>query len=70
MKTQIELATKLAGKLCVCGAAKTKGQSFCRGCYFAIRSVTRSRLCRGIGDGYEEAYEAAVNELRTKGRLD
>ena len=59
-----ELLDELRGKTCRCGRAKRPMQSFCWQCYSALSLPTQNALYRRFGNGYEEAYAAAVAELR------
>lgn len=63
MKTQRQLIAELRGGLCRCGAAKQPRQTFCRSCYFTLPAKMRSALYRRIGEGYEQAYQAAADHL-------
>jgi hypothetical protein len=58
-----ELAGELAGTECRCGYKKKPRQTFCTRCYFRLTPELRRDLYRRFGDGYEEAYEAAVAVL-------
>ena len=60
------LLAELRGSRCRCGAAKKEGHTFCRRCYRSLPYHYRMALYDRIGDGYEEAYAAAVRELKTK----
>lgn len=51
---------KLKSKECRCGRWKREGVSFCARCYWSLPEHLRVALYRPIGQGYEEAYEAAV----------
>ncbi|GAH74320.1 unnamed protein product, partial [marine sediment metagenome] len=48
---------------CACGMQKEPRKSFCYGCYMALPRDMRRDLWKPIGEGYEEAYEAAVKWL-------
>jgi hypothetical protein len=63
-KTTIELVRELAGSQCMCGSKKTPNQTFCKRCYYRLPKPLRQALYRLISQGYEEAYQAAVNHLR------
>lgn len=58
-----ELVRELAGNRCQCGLTKNKGQTFCRHCYFKLPRDICLTLYRRIGEGYEEAYQAAISRL-------
>lgn len=47
----------------VCEKKKSKAQSFCSSCYYKLPEGMRKSLYRRFGDGYEEAYEEAIDEL-------
>lgn len=67
--TAKELINELRGNVCRCTRPKSRGQSFCRGCYFSLPQALRGRLYRLIGAGYEEAYSeaAAIIDARLEG---
>ena len=46
-----------------CGRRKKERQSFCRECYFDLSRPQREALYDGVGDGYEEAMQAALEAL-------
>ena len=48
---------------CHCGRPKKSGHSFCFKCYRSLPGHMQTDLYQRIGDGYEEAYDAAVNWL-------
>ena len=48
---------------CACGRPKKSKYSFCYGCYMSLPGDMRRDLYQKIGDGYEEAYEAAIKWL-------
>ena len=50
-------------------SALVAGQTFCRRCYFALPQDMRKRLYRLVGDGYEQAYDGAVEFLQALGRI-
>lgn len=47
----------------VCYNQKKPGYSFCYRCYFNLPEYMRKDLYQRIGDGYEEAFEAACEFL-------
>jgi hypothetical protein len=57
------LIEELGGGRCRCGRVKRSGQTFCGGCYHALPLPARTALYRRVGEGYEEAYAAAVRIL-------
>lgn len=64
---QAELVRELAGNRCQCGARKIERQSFCERCYFKLPKGMRLALYGLIGQGYEEAYQAAISRIRPTG---
>ena len=61
--TSIDLVKELAGTTCRCGAEKEAHKTLCRGCYYRLPKGLRNALYRLLGEGYEEAYEAAARFL-------
>jgi hypothetical protein len=59
-----ELLQELQGTVCRCGRNKQARQTFCGGCYRALPRAMQLALYRRFGSGYEEAYAAAVAELK------
>ena len=55
----------LASEKCHCGAYKAKGRSFCFKCYHLLPESLKGRIWLRIGNGYEEAYDAAAKFLDT-----
>lgn len=49
--------------LCHCGRRKEKRMSFCQPCYRRLPLEMRGALYKRAGQGYEEAYDAAVKYL-------
>lgn len=68
--TQITLIHELNGKQCRCNRPKQKRKTFCAGCYYTLPDEKRKALYNRIGEGYEEAYQDAVDYLTDKGRID
>lgn len=61
------LLKSLRGKLCpACGKTKRSGHTFCSQDYYRLRAGDRSALYRQFGDGYEEAFAAAIKQLGVK----
>ena len=54
-----ELVKELCGVVCFCGAVKGARQTFCRHHYRSLTRPLRRALYDRLGDGYEEAYDAA-----------
>ena len=57
---------ELGGTTCRCGRAKKARQTFCSRCFFNLAPPLRAALYRRVGEGYEEAYAAAVAALDGK----
>lgn len=60
----IELVRELCGTKCQCGSNKRSGELFCRSCYHSLPYDMKRALYRRLGNGYEEAYDAAVRTLK------
>lgn len=58
-----DLVGELASTTCRCGRTKRRRQTFCFACFHALPPPLRAALYRRIGEGYEEAYAAAVAHL-------
>lgn len=54
---------ELAGNECACMKEKKPGHSFCWSCYRSLDYGMQQELYRKIGQGYEQAYEAAYKRL-------
>lgn len=52
--------SELMSEGCLCGKPKKRKYSFCPRCYYSLPRHMREDLYQLIGDGYEEAFEAAV----------
>jgi hypothetical protein len=52
---------------CVCGGTKRPGSSFCYTCFKSLPSSYQGALYLKIGQGYEEAYENAMEWLTNNG---
>lgn len=63
------LVQELKGLVCRCGAPKNAAHTFCGKCYFALPLNRRQALYQRIGEGYEEAYAAALAVLRDAGMV-
>jgi len=60
----LDLIRELFGVICpCCGRAKNPGHSFCGACYRILPQEMQRALYRKVGNGYEEAYAAAVRYL-------
>jgi hypothetical protein len=63
-RTDVQFYLKeLRSEQCQCGAPKKSGKSLCYACWKKLPWELQYRLYLRIGDGYEEAYEAAVRRL-------
>jgi hypothetical protein len=49
--------------ICRCNRRKQKRMSFCPACYHRLPLEMKQRLFLRAGQGYEEAYDAAVEYL-------
>lgn len=61
---------EIRGKECRCGQKKQVGRSFCSACYYSLLQKDRDALYRPFGEGYEEAFQAALLVLVEKGRIN
>lgn len=57
------LVHELARPACRCGRVKRPRQTFCSRCFQRLPPALKRALYRRIGEGYEEAYAAAVAAL-------
>lgn len=69
-KSTTDLLRELAGRNCQCGRIKKARQTFCQRCYFRLPPAMRHALYDRIGEGYEAAYQRAVDYLASKGATD
>ena len=60
----LQLIEELAGEVCRCGKRKAGKMTFCAGCYRRLPHPMQMALYRRVGQGYEEAYAAAVEFLK------
>ena len=59
------LAAELESRECPhCSGRKDRQCTFCRRCYYRLPTSLRSPLYKRIGEGYEQAYEAAREFLK------
>lgn len=56
-------AKELKSEECQCGRQKKSRMSFCYSCYKSLPVNIQKRLYYPLGNGYEEAYEEAVQWL-------
>lgn len=62
----LKVLRSLASPKCPhCGEAKRETQSFCRECYWALPQAMRRALYDPIGGGYAEAFDAAMDWLKS-----
>lgn len=61
----IDLVRELIGKRCICGRSKRPRATFCLTCYSRLPDLLQGNLYKRIGQGYERAYHAAVDWLRS-----
>jgi hypothetical protein len=59
---------ELGSTLCRCGATKRKGRTFCATCYYRLPQDLRCDLYKRLAEGYLDAYAAAVEYLKGKGK--
>lgn len=64
MRMSTLLLHELAGEVCQCGSHKFQKTSFCWECYHRLPAAMQRALYNRRGDGYEEAYLAALKVLR------
>jgi ribosomal protein L40E len=58
-----DLVRELIGTTCRCGATKASKNTFCRKCFYNLPRERRDALYRLMGEGYEQAYQAASDYL-------
>jgi hypothetical protein len=56
--------TEFRSKECLCGKAKQAARSFCYGCYSELPAHMKRGLYQRFRDGYEDAFEDAVQYLQ------
>lgn len=61
--------SELNGTVCRCKRHKAARQTFCKVCYYALPIQIRRDLYKGVGEGYIEAYDAAVEHLTEGGYI-
>jgi len=54
---------ELLSEECACGKEKKSGFSFCYRCYKSLPNVMRRDLYQRVHEGYEEAYDNALEYL-------
>ena len=65
----VRLVAELRGEQCRCGNSKPSRRTFCRTCYGQLPPALRQSLYKLLGEGYIEAYAAAVEYLEDLQRL-
>lgn len=58
-----QAVAELTTTRCRCGKGKASGKSFCYFCFAKLDQASKKALYKRVGDGYEEAYTAAVKKL-------
>jgi hypothetical protein len=53
----------LASEECQCGAEKDRRNALCWHCFTSLPTHMKNDLYQRLGNGFEEAYEAAVDWL-------
>lgn len=61
---------ELRSTTCACEREKAPYRSFCARCFRALPGDLQRGLYRRMGDGYEEAYEAAFRWLQREGLIE
>lgn len=61
------LLAELFGTTCRCGRPKSTRRTFCGRCYHQLPREQQLALYQLLGEGYEEAYAAAVALLDREG---
>jgi hypothetical protein len=59
----------LGGNQCLCGERKTRGQTFCKGCYYQLSRQQQRALYFDLFNGYLDALKEAALVLISKGRF-
>lgn len=57
------IVAELRGERCRCGSPKEARRTFCLKCYCQLPPVMKRSLYKLLGEGYLEAYAAAVGYL-------
>ena len=61
---------QLRSEECACGKWTKVKMSFCARCYFSLPRDMQRDLYQRMGNGYEEAVDAAVSYLKEEGILE
>lgn len=59
-----EALGELKSDMCLCGARKKSGESFCRACYYALPPGLRHRLYLPLSEGYAAIWDQARDYLK------
>ena len=60
----VPILRELHGEVCQCSGPKQKDLPFCDACYGRLPRALQIPLWKHLGDGYEQAYTAALQFLR------
>lgn len=63
-KDKLWYIREFRGNECTCGKTKRPGSAFCYTCFMKLPYTYRMATYQRMGEGYEEAYENAVQWLR------
>jgi hypothetical protein len=63
MPTVLEACAILTADRCLCGQPKKLRRALCLGCSLVLPTAMRNALARHVGNGFEEAYQAAKEWL-------
>jgi hypothetical protein len=63
-KDKLWYIREFRGNECTCGKTKKPGSAFCYTCFSKLPYTYRMATYQRMGEGYEEAYEDAVQWLR------
>ncbi len=61
--SKTDLSAVLKAVKCQCGSEKKPGDPFCYDCFKSLPPLYQKALYKVMGNGYEEAYGAAVRYL-------
>lgn len=62
---RLRILRELQTVKCFCGRKKGAGKTFCQKHYYALPKPLQGALYQRFGDGYEQAYTAAREYLKT-----
>ena len=69
-REQSAILKVLSGQQCACKGFKRYAASFCKTCYYVLPPKMRQAHYAPWGEGYEEAYIAAIERLKELGRIE